>query len=250
MISRYDQAGDFYFDFVQNGLSDPNSIFYLSANAVLALIGDLDGKIVCDIACGEGNLSRKLAAQGAVVTAVDISENLLAHARQQAGALSITTIRDDAQILKQLPSQFAQIAICNLALMDIPDFAAVFAAVHRVLATNGIFVFSVLHPCFETPYRVPESHIQLDQQGNFEAVLVRRYAAEGYWNSGGTGMRGTFGAYHRTLSTYLNSLMKAGFQIKQLLEPRLPIGHYIHLGHQINSRVGQLLVVSAQKVAS
>jgi hypothetical protein len=68
-------------------------------------------------------------------------------------------------------------------------------------------VFAVLHPCFETPFTVPENTIEIDEQGNFVAVRVMQYIEEGYWNSGGDGMRGRVGAYHRTLSTYLNTLL-------------------------------------------
>jgi len=249
MISSYDQAGDFYYNFIQSGLSEPQSIFHLSASAVLDLLGDVKGKPVCDVACGEGHLSRALAQIGAVVTAVDISENLLEHARRQAGQLAITTVRDDAQTLGQLAAETFQMAVCNMALMDIPDYAQVCRAVHRVLAANGKFVISVLHPCFETPFFVPEKQLQLDEQGNFVGFIVRRYAAGGYWKSGGNGMRGTFGAHHRTLSTYLNGLIEAGFRIGRVVEPRLPPGEYTHLADQINSRVGQLLVVEAQKAA-
>ena len=76
---------------------------------------------------------------------------------------------------------------------------------------------------------------------------MRRYASEGHWNSGGTGMRGTFGAHHRMLSTYLNSLLDAGFQMERFVEPRLPPGNYAELSHQINSCVPQVLVVAAIK---
>lgn len=62
-------------------------------------------------------------------------------------------------------------------------------------------------------------------------------------------MRGKFGAYHRTLSTYVNGLLEAGMTLAQLDEPRLPPGEYQNASHQLNSRVGQLLVVAAEKVS-
>lgn len=37
------------------------------------------------------------------------------------------------------------------------------------------FVFSVLHPGFETPLRVPESAVAQDAAGNFVAGRVIRY---------------------------------------------------------------------------
>ena len=49
------------------------------------------------------------------------------------------------------------------------------------------------------------------------------------------------------LSTYLNSLLDAGFRLERLIEPRLPPGDYTELSHQINSHVPQVLVVAAVK---
>ena len=247
MNATYDQAGDFYFDFVQAGLADPLSMFHLSANSILTLLGDVAGQNVCDVACGEGYVSRSLAQRGAGVTGVDLSLNLLAHARRQAGELPICTVQDDAQTLSTQADATFDAAVCSMALMDIPDTEAVFRAVHRVLAPGGRFVFSLLHPCFETPFHVPESHLLLDAAGGFDGFIVRHYLREGHWTSGGTGMRGRFGAHHRTLSTLLNSLLRAGFQIVGVDEPRLPPGEYAQLGRQINSRVLQVLVIAACK---
>jgi ubiquinone/menaquinone biosynthesis C-methylase UbiE len=247
--SKYDQAGDFYFDFVTLGLSDAQSMMHLSVQSVLRLSEDVLGKSVCDLACGEGHLSRLFADHGAAVTAVDYSKNLLEHALQKNESRAIRYVHDDAQTLVTLGESQFDLVVCNIALMDIPDLIAVYQSVNRVLKPGGRFVFSVLHPCFETPFQVPESHLQFDDDGNFEGFIVRRYANEGFWNSGGTGMRGKFGAYHRTLSTYLNELMQASFTIIRLDEPRLPPGAYENASHQLNSRVGQLLVVAAQKTS-
>jgi hypothetical protein len=81
-------------------------------------------------------------------------------------------------------------------------------------------VFSLLHPCFETPFHIPDQPpLLLDADDNPIAYIVRRYADEGFWQSGGTGVRGRMGAYHRTLSTLLNDLLKAGFFLERLDEP-------------------------------
>jgi 2-polyprenyl-3-methyl-5-hydroxy-6-metoxy-1,4-benzoquinol methylase len=246
--SKYDEAGDFYFDFVTVGLSDAQSMMHLSVQSVLRLSENVKGKFICDLACGEGHLSRIFADHGATVTAVDYSQNLLEHAFQKNESRAIKYVHDDAQTLVKLDASQFDLVVCNIALMDIPDLIAVYRSVNRVLKPGGRFVLSVLHPCFETPFQVPESHLQFDSDGNFEGFIVRRYANEGFWNSGGTGMRGKFGAYHRTLSTYLNELMQASFTIIRLDEPRLPPGAYENASHQLNSRVGQLLVIAAQKI--
>src|SRR5690348_6421292 len=46
--------------------------------AVEELMGDVAGRDICDLACGQGRVARHLAALGARVTAVDLSRRLLA----------------------------------------------------------------------------------------------------------------------------------------------------------------------------
>jgi 2-polyprenyl-3-methyl-5-hydroxy-6-metoxy-1,4-benzoquinol methylase len=239
----YDAFSEFYLNFVQQGLQDPSSIFHLGKNTILGFVGSVQGKSVCDLACGEGYFSRVLAQQGAQVTGVDLSRVLLEHARQRAGGMAITYVQDDAQRLSKLADHSFDIVVCNMALMDIPDIDKTFNAVHRILRTEGCFAFAILHPCFESPYRVPESTIEVDEKGEFVACRVMHYLEEGYWNSGGDGMRGRVGAYHRTISAYVNALLASGFRIAGLAEPALPRGDYPDLASQKNSRIPPLLVV-------
>jgi len=50
---------------------------------------------------------------------------------------------------------------------------------------------------------------------------VGNYFEEDFWRSDNPkGVRGVVGAFHRTLSTYLNELVEAGFIIERLIEPQ------------------------------
>ena len=186
------------------------------------MLGNVEGRQICDLACGEGFLSRVLAERQAVVTGIDISENLLAHARRQSIGLPIEYLRDDAQSLAVVPDASFDAVVCNMALMDIPNLEATFRTANRILRPAGMFIFVVLHPCFETPFNVDNSPIVEDEEGNFAALKITRYGEEGKWYSGGTGMRGTLGSIHRMLCTYLNTLVAAGFTISDVVEPLRP----------------------------
>ena len=220
ITSEYDKFGDFYYDFVKSGRLD------LVTTATLDMVGTVEGKRVCDLACGEGHLSRWLAGAGANVTGVDVSINLLEHARRQSEGLGIEYIREDAQELSSLEDGSFDVVVCHMALMDIPDLERTYAAVWRVLRYGGLFIFSILHPCFEAPFAAREGLIEVDDDDNFVAVRVNRYTEEGKWYSGGTGMRGTLGSVHRTLSTYVNTLLATGFELTGLAEPTLAAGEY------------------------
>jgi SAM-dependent methyltransferase len=154
------------------------------------------------------------------VIGIDISAALIEVAIRRRDQPSLSFRLDDARELRTVSKMSIDIAVCQMALMDIADHRAFFRAVRRVLVPGGIFVFSLLHPCFQAPFHEPEApQILRDANGAATAVVVRRYASEGFWQSGGTGVRGRVGAYHRTLSTLLNDLLAAGFQLERLEEP-------------------------------
>lgn len=42
-------------------------------------------------------------------------------------------------------------AVANMALMDISNIDPLLNAVYKLIKPNGIFVFSIMHPCFQPP---------------------------------------------------------------------------------------------------
>src|SRR5437667_10148856 len=49
--------------------------------AQVALCGEVHGVRLLDVGCGTGYFAREMACRGAIVTAVDLSPRMLAHAR-------------------------------------------------------------------------------------------------------------------------------------------------------------------------
>jgi len=221
MSTVYDQNVDFYIDFVDRGL---NSDRYLPLLELMTdLIGArLNGARVCDLCCGEGYLGRHLVAHGArEVVGIDASAELIGHARARANSASLTYHRDDAQALSSLTDGTFDVVASQLAIMDVADHRALFSAVRRVLVPHGVFVFSTLHPCFKArPFHVRDAPENLlDENGEPIGVVIRRYASEGHFKSGGDGVRGHMGSYHRMLSSYVNELIRAGFVLERMEEP-------------------------------
>src|ERR1041385_177852 len=238
----YDQNVQFYIDFVDKSLADENGLWHVLMSRFKEILGDrLKGARVCDIACGEGYLSRFLTQFGTrEVIGIDISASLIEVARQRSHESNLSYRVDDAQQLKTFSASSADIAVSQLAIMDIPDHRAMFGSVRRILKVGGAFVFSLLHPCFETPFHAPdELPFLVDESGNAIASVVRRYASEGFWQSGGTGVRGHMGAYHRTLSTLINDLLATGFVLERLEEPVVE-------GNGLSSEVPRVLLVAAR----
>lgn len=238
----YDKHAQFYIDFVNRALADENGLWHVLLSRFKEILGDrLKGARICDIACGEGYLSRFLAQLGPQeVIGIDTSAALIDVATQRSDGPNLSYRVDDAQYLRSFSDASIDIAVSQLAIMDIPDHRALFKSVRRVLRSGGVFVFSLLHPCFESPFHAPdESPFLVDTSGTAIAYIVRRYASEGFWQSGGTGVRGHMGAYHRTLSTLLNDLLATGFLLEKLDEPVVE-------GRGLFSQVPQVLLVAAR----
>jgi ubiquinone/menaquinone biosynthesis C-methylase UbiE len=82
----------------------------LAVRTTLDLAGDVTGRSVLDVACGQGIASRALARAGAArVVGVDLTEALLdaARAEERADPLGITYLHGDAQRLDGIPDASA-----------------------------------------------------------------------------------------------------------------------------------------------
>jgi ubiquinone/menaquinone biosynthesis C-methylase UbiE len=185
---------------------------------MLALAGDLSGQAICDLACGQGFITRELARRGAQVTGADLSEKLLALAEgyEASEPLGIRYVLADAQDAATLPTAAFDGVTCSMALMPIPDLRATLQTARRLLRLAGWFVCSITHPCYQTP----RSRWVTREDGT-AAREVSGYFDEVYWTSANSsGVRGQVGEYHRTLATYLNTLVEVGLSLERLVEPQ------------------------------
>jgi 2-polyprenyl-3-methyl-5-hydroxy-6-metoxy-1,4-benzoquinol methylase len=126
---------------------------HLLAPTVERLLRLRRGEAVLEIACGNGQLSRRMVDLGARVVAVDQSEGMLRHARARSRAYR-TTIEyrcldaADPAALRGLGSHRFAAVVCNMAIMDMAEIRPLAAAVRSLLTPDGRFVFSITHPCF------------------------------------------------------------------------------------------------------
>lgn len=211
---NYDAIADWYDESVRS-----NTLIHdIVEPALFALMGEISGLRICDLACGQGVTARQLAQRGAIVTGIDISEKLLAIARQdeEREPLGISYIHDDAQTLTKIADTTFDGVVCSTALMDIADIAAAFRQVYRVLRPDGWFLFAIVPPYIFPPH----SYFHIDMQRDVSRV-IKNYFNQGFWRSDNkNGVRGQIGSYHRTLSTYLNTLIDAGFVVERIAEPQ------------------------------
>jgi len=215
----------------------PRSVYGLAKagewEAFRSMLPDLTSKRVLDLGCGFGwhcRYAREMGAQA--VVGVDISENMLARARELTDDTAIEYRLGAIEDVEVDPDEF-DVVISSLALHYVADVCppvsaparqlatpimglegGVFRLVHRALRRGGAFVFSVEHPIFTS--RAEQDWIY-DESGRKLHWAVDDYQSEGERRTSWLAVDVV--KYHRTVAGYVNGLIDAGFQVARLVEP-------------------------------
>ena len=173
---------------------------------------------VIDIGCGEGQISRAIAAKGCDVVGVDPTDLHIQTARERGGGPQYE--KGDAS---HLPVHDASMdaALACLVFEHIDDLDQAIAEVSRVLVDGGRFAFFLNHPLLQTPGSGwIDDHIMdpPEQYWRIGPYLVETDTVEEVE----PGVHVRF--VHRPLSRYVNSLAAHGLVIERMVEPAPPPG--------------------------
>ena len=177
---------------------------------VLDSFGDVEGKSVIDIGCGEGRFSRLLSKLGATVTGVDLTEPLIERARSLS--TGETYLIGNAETLHGIERDTFDLAISYIVLVDLNDFRSAINAAYRVLRPGGRFVICNIHPM-----RSSVSGGWIKQGDKKLFYPVDDYTDEGPREFTWFGRQ--FINMHHTLSSYIGAFLDAGFTLRALHEP-------------------------------
>jgi SAM-dependent methyltransferase len=169
---------------------------------------------ILDLGCGLGYFAREARARGArSVLGVDISDRMLAEARERGSDAGISYVQSSLETFMPAADSY-DLVVSMLALHYIADFAALVRRVVGCLVPGGRFAFSVEHPVF-TANGTTDWH-----RGPDGAPLhwpVDHYRDEGERRT--TWFVDGVVKYHRTVETYVNTLLEAGLALVRLEEP-------------------------------
>jgi SAM-dependent methyltransferase len=183
---------------------------------------------VLDVACGNGGYARHLAAQGAQVVAFDGSRRFVELAERRT-----TVWRDrisyrhldgtDRAALLALGERGYDAAVCKMALMDMAVIHPLLSALAVLLKPGGQFVFSVLHPAFNSTGTSQWMEEATSESGELvvrRGVKVTRYLEpEARRGIGIPGQPHPQYYFHRPLSVLLNVCFGVGFLLNGIEEP-------------------------------
>ena len=178
---------------------------------MLEALGDVKGRRVLDIGCGEGRFCRVLAGLGARVTGIDITVPLIEQANALASA-SETYLVGNAENLAGIEDECFDLAVSYIVLVDLLDYRRSIQEAYRILRPGGRFIICNIHPMRMAK---PNGWIKLGDRKLFYAV--DEYSDEGprefeWWGANFINM-------HRTLSSYITAFLDSGFELEGLLEP-------------------------------
>jgi ubiquinone/menaquinone biosynthesis C-methylase UbiE len=233
LSNQWNAAAESWVDFVREGKD-----FYreeMNGPAFFNLVGNVKGKRILDLACGEGSKTRILARKGAKVVGVDFSEKLIEFARQmeKKERLGIDYYVSDAADLREFSSNHFDIVTCSMALMDIENYQNAIHEAARLLKRNCRFIFSITHPCFEWgDVTASGQHIgdwKYEEETRDSSRRALHYEITKYfgkvrlkssWDMNRLIKPFVTTSFHRTLTDYFQALFRNGLFVQRLLEPR------------------------------
>lgn len=184
----------------------------------LRLLAPKKGKTYLDVACGEGTFAGMIAKEGALVTGVDAAPGLIAQAQKKVGKGAKFLVGDAERLHEVLGKALFDGASCVLAIQNIANLDAVVTGVAKVLKPGAAFVVVMNHPAFRIPR---QSSWGFDDEKKLQYRRVDMYMSDReipiQAHPGSSPSTKTF-SYHRSLSTYVAALAKAGFMIDALEE--------------------------------
>lgn len=197
---------DHYLKHRHQAVTSPNLV--MEDPAFMAAIGDLAGKRVLDLGCGDGAFGAQCVEQDcASYLGIDGASGMIERAQQRCpDQRAHFEVADMATFTPQPDS--VDLVASRLALHYLDDLSPTLSAARSALTTGGRLVVSVLHPVLTSGPTTPAGQRQ-DQ-------IVDDYF------SPGPRTREWFGApvvwHHRTINGYIEAFRQAGLSLDGLSE--------------------------------
>ena len=185
---------------------------------LFSMLPDLRGKKILDIGCGMGQHAKKFSEMGAEsVLGTDISEKMLEYAKAHNSAANIVYRRLAMEDTDQISDQF-DLVTSSLVFDYAEDFGGLMRKIRDRMKDGAELVFSMSHPIV-TAWDGAYDRYTRTETGERLYANLRNYCKEGLrkvdWVVNG------YECYHRTVSTLINDIIRAGFVLEECQEARI-----------------------------
>lgn len=172
------------------------------------LFGDISGKKLLEIGCGNGqSLQYQAERNASELWAVDISERQIEKATYHLESLGLSAKLICSPMEEEcgIPEEYFDYVYSIYAIGWTTDLESTFTRIASYLKKDGVFIFSWSHPIHRCV---------TEDNGRF--VFEKSYFDESWYPVAVD--EGALLLADRKLSTYVNALAKAGFVIEQMIE--------------------------------
>lgn len=177
----------------------------------LHLLDSLSDLRVLELGCGSGHSLHYMASGGAAeLWGLDLSATQIGYAAEvlQTFQTPLRLFESPMEVNPGLPTNYFDLVLSLWALGWTTDLPATLRLVAAYLKPGGCFIFSGEHPVYSClRYE--------DRRFVFAQPYATQSPAVGSWH-GVTVVR-----HQRTLSTFINEVVRAGLQIERLVESEL-----------------------------
>lgn len=195
---------------------------YLEKPVVQQILAQRNYTHALDLGCGFGTYSIYLANQGTQVTGVDISQKMIAHAKQNNAHPHINYQVATMEDFNYPLSQF-DLVLSTLALHYIEDIEFVIKKIAQALVHGGDFIFTIEHPATRAAIDYGWHRNEKGEKLHWKlANYFQRGKREEHWLVDGVVK------YHRTISDYFYLLRNNGFVLTEFIEIE-PLGEVAEL---------------------
>lgn len=165
-----------------------------------------------------GQHAKQYSEMGAEsVLGIDISEKMLEYAREHYSAGNITYQQMAFEDICEWNQQF-DIVTSSLVFDYVEDFDELMKNVYRIMKDGAQFVFSMSHP-MSTAYDGKYPRYTRSVAGERLYANINNHFVEGQRKI--TWVVEDYELYHRTFSSILNALIKAGFIVEECQESHI-----------------------------
>lgn len=211
----YEGNGNFW-----NRLEKKIQSDFICRPQAIELAGDMTGKKIIDVGCGDGYTSRILSNLGADVIGADISPTLIEKAKQTEDNLQqgIEYYIGDAtkNMAKYIPkfSQDIAFSICVTPHLKYQQMLDSFINTSKLLKEGGGFILGVPHP---------DRYIDRAKSNwchfNYDSFSFKPDIALPITLYSGHGALFNLKAYPHSKEEYFSAIKKSGFEIDKIIEP-------------------------------
>jgi len=195
---EYDRIASVYESITDDNLANE----HFERPVLRSLLPDVAGKRVLDAGCAAGHHSQWLADHGALVTAVDISPNMVERTQQRLAGRGEARVHDLREPLDFLDDGSIDVVVCSLTIHYLDELGPTLREFGRVLRPDGSLVLSTHHPFIDWQWFGMASY--------YETGIV-----EDHWESFGATLR----FRRRTMEEIMQALEESGFLIRRYREP-------------------------------